>query len=91
LEAWPGPRKRRARGAGLTYLHRTAILIHMRTTLNIDELLLQEAQRLSGLKEKTAVLHAGLEALIARESARRLAALGGSERRLRSIPRRRRP
>jgi Arc/MetJ family transcription regulator len=63
--------------------------MHMRTTLNIDELLLREAQRLSGLKEKTAVLHAGLEALIARESARRLAALGGSERRLRSIPRRR--
>jgi Arc/MetJ family transcription regulator len=63
--------------------------MHMRTTLNIDEVLLREAQRLSGLKEKTAVLHAGLEALIARQSARRLAALGGSERRLRRIPRRR--
>ena len=63
--------------------------MHMRTTLNIDEVLLREAQRLSGLKEKTAVLHAGLEALIARQSARRLAALGGSERRLRPIPRRR--
>ncbi len=63
--------------------------MQMRTTLNIDELLLREAQRLSGLKEKTAVLHAGLEALIVRESARRLAALGGSERRLRPIPRRR--
>lgn len=63
--------------------------MHMRTTLNIDEALLREAQRLSGFKEKTAVLHAGLEALIARESARRLAALGGSERRLRPIPRRR--
>ena len=63
--------------------------MHMRTTLNIDEALLREAQQLSGLKEKTAVLHAGLEALIARESARRLAALGGSERRLRPIPRRR--
>lgn len=62
--------------------------MHMRTTLNIDEALLREAQKLSGLKEKTAVLHAGLEALIARESARRLAALGGSERRLRPIPRR---
>lgn len=63
--------------------------MQMRTTLNIDEALLREAQRLSGLKEKTAVLHAGLEALIARESARRLAALGGSEPRLRPIPRRR--
>lgn len=63
--------------------------MQMRTTLNIDELLLREAQRLSGLKEKTAVLHAGLEALIAREGARRLAVLGGSERRLRPIPRRR--
>lgn len=73
----------------LTRLHQPAILMQMRTTLNIDELLLREAQRLSGLKEKTAVLHAGLEALIAREGARRLAVLGGSERRLRPIPRRR--
>ena len=56
-----------------------AILVHMRTTLNLDEDLLREAQRLSGLKEKTSVLHAGLEALIARESAKRLAALGGTE------------
>ena len=62
----------------------------MRTTINIDDDLLQEAQRLSGLKEKTAVVHAGLEALIARESARRLARLGGSEKQLRSVPRRRR-
>lgn len=62
----------------------------MRTTINIDDDLLREAQRLSGLKEKTAVVHAGLEALIARESARRLARLGGSEKQLRSVPRRRR-
>ena len=73
----------------LTRLHRLAILMHMRTTLNLDEDLLREAQRLSGLKEKTSVLHAGLEALIARESARRLAALGGTEKTLRPIPRRR--
>jgi Arc/MetJ family transcription regulator len=83
------PEPREVPGPGLTHLHQTAILMHMRTTLNIDEVLLREAQRLSGLKEKTAVLHAGLEALIARQSARRLAALGGSERRLRRIPRRR--
>jgi Arc/MetJ family transcription regulator len=70
-------------------MHQTAILMHMRTTLIIDDELLAKAQQLSGLEEKTAVLHAGLEALIARESARRLAALGGTERALKSIPRRR--
>jgi len=60
----------------------------MRTTLIIDDELLSKAQELSGLREKTAVLHAGLRALISRESARRLAALGGSERALKPIPRR---
>ncbi len=63
--------------------------MHMRTTLNIDDELLREARRLSGIEEKTALLHAGLKALIARESARRLAALGGSEKAVRGIPRRR--
>ena len=66
-----------------------AILVHMKTTLNIDDALLEQARRLAGIEEKTALIHAGLEALIARESARRLAALGGSERALRPIPRRR--
>jgi Arc/MetJ family transcription regulator len=61
----------------------------MRTTLNLDEALLDEARKLSGLEERTALIHEGLRALIARESARRLARLGGSEPRLRSIPRRR--
>jgi len=61
----------------------------MRTTLILDDDLLREAQRLSGLSEKTAVVHAGLEALIARESARRLAALGGTQKGLQRIPRRR--
>jgi Arc/MetJ family transcription regulator len=62
----------------------------MRTTLIIDDALLAKAQELSGLKEKkAAVVHAGLQALIARENARRLAALGGTERRLKPIPRRR--
>jgi Arc/MetJ family transcription regulator len=73
----------------LTDLHHDGPLMHMRTTLNIDDRLLTEARRLSGLKAKTAVLHAGLEALIARESAKRLATLGGQERRLKSVPRRR--
>ena len=61
----------------------------MRTTLNIDDSLLQEAARLTGIAEKTAIVRAGLEALIARESARRLAALGGSEPGMRRIRRRR--
>lgn len=65
--------------------------MHMRTTLIIDDKLLAKAQELSGLQEKTAVLHAGLHALIARESARRLAALGGTERGLKPVPRRRSP
>ena len=59
--------------------------MHMRTTLIIDEVLLGKARKLSGLDEKTAVVRAGLEALIARESARRLAALGGTERELYEI------
>ena len=63
--------------------------MHMRTTLIIDDELLSKARELSGLKEKTAVLHAGLRALIARESALRLAALGGTERALKRIRRRR--
>jgi Arc/MetJ family transcription regulator len=70
-------------------MHRTGILMHMRTTLNIDDALLGRAAELSGLREKTAVVRAGLEALIAKESARRLAALGGTDRRVRQVRRRR--
>jgi Arc/MetJ family transcription regulator len=70
-------------------MHKSYIFVHMRTTLNIDDELLEKARRLSGLKEKTAVVRAGLEALVALESARRLAALGASERKLRPIRRRR--
>jgi Arc/MetJ family transcription regulator len=61
----------------------------MRITFNIDDALLGEAQRLSGLTERTAVIHEGLRALIERESARRLARLGATERSLRVPPRRR--
>ena len=61
----------------------------MRTTLNIDDALLQKAAKLTGTTEKTALVRRGLEALIALESARRLAALGGTEKDLRPIPRRR--
>jgi len=64
-------------------------MMHMRTTLNLDDELVNQAKDLTGIKEKTALLHAGLEALVAKEAARRLAALGGSSPRLRPIPRRR--
>ena len=65
--------------------------MHMRTTLNIDDELVARARHLSGITEKTALIHAGLEALIARASAQRLAALGGQEKALESPPRRREP
>jgi Arc/MetJ family transcription regulator len=61
----------------------------MRTTLNIDDKILEKASRLTGLKEKTALVRLGLEALIARESSKRLARLGGTEKDLRAIRRRR--
>lgn len=70
-------------------MHELHRIMHMRTILILDEELLADARRLSGLKEKTAVVHAGLRALISRESARRLAALGGTECGLRPVPRRR--
>ncbi len=60
----------------------------MRTTLNIDDQLLGEAQRITGLTEKVALVREGLRALIERESARRLARLGGSEPQLRPPSRR---
>jgi Arc/MetJ family transcription regulator len=61
----------------------------MRTTINIDDAILKRAARLAGIKEKTALVRRGLEALIALESSRRLAKLGGTEKGLRPIPRRR--
>lgn len=61
----------------------------MRTTVNLDEALIDEAQRLTGIAERTTLIHEGLRALIERESARRLARLGGSEKSLRPPPRRR--
>lgn len=60
----------------------------MRTTLNIDDDLLAKASSLTGIKEKTSLVRLGLEALIAAESARRLAKLGGSEPQLDRVPRR---
>jgi hypothetical protein len=57
--------------------------------LNIDDALVERAAELSGIEERTALIHEGLRALIAREASRRLARLGGSEPKLKDIPRRR--
>ena len=61
----------------------------MRTTLNIEDDLLDKAARLTGIEKKTSLVRLGLEALIARESGKRLAKLGGTEVKLERIPRRR--
>jgi Arc/MetJ family transcription regulator len=60
----------------------------MRTTLNIEDNLIEKATKITGIKEKTTLVKLGLEALIARESARRLAKLGGTQKQIQAIPRR---
>ena len=60
----------------------------MRTTLNIEDTLMDKASKMTGIKEKTALVKLGLEALIARESGKRLARLGGTQKQLKAIPRR---
>jgi hypothetical protein len=64
-----------------------AVLAPMRTTLNLDDSLLARAQELTGISERTALLHEGLRLLIQREAARRLAKLGGTAPGLRAPPR----
>jgi Bacterial antitoxin of type II TA system, VapB len=61
----------------------------MRTTLNIEDTLVERASELAGIREKTTLVKLGLEALIAKESAKRLAKLGGTQKQLKAIPRRR--
>ena len=61
----------------------------MKITLNIDEQLFKKASQLTGIEEKTSLVKLGLEALIAQESAKRLAKLGGTEKNLEGIHRRR--
>jgi len=73
----------------LTNAYILCILICMRTTLNIDDEKLSRAAELTGVKEKTSLVRMGLDALIASQSAVRLAALGGTEKKLRPIRRRR--
>ena len=61
----------------------------MRTTVNIDDELLSKAQKLTGMSGKTALVNAGLKALVERESARALARMGGTMPDLKPIRRRR--
>ena len=63
--------------------------MHMRTTLILRDDIMKRASGLAGITEKTALVHAGLEALIEKKAGERLAALGGSEPRLRRMRRRR--
>jgi Arc/MetJ family transcription regulator len=63
--------------------------VTMRTTLIIDDATYRKAAELTGVKEKTSLVRMGLESLISRESSKRLAQLGGSERKLKNIKRRR--
>ena len=63
----------------------------MRTTLNIDDALLEQAREMTGETEKTKLVHLGLEALIQRTAALRLAALGGTDRKATAGPRRKAP
>jgi len=60
----------------------------MRTTVNLDDNLLLEAERVSGIKERATLVNEGMRALIERESAKRLARLGGSQPALKPIRRR---
>lgn len=61
----------------------------MRTTVSLDDELVQRAQEYTGVQEKSALLREALQALVEREAARRLAAMGGASRKLKPIPRRR--
>lgn len=64
-------------------------VVDMRTTLVIDDKLLERARAVTGLQEKTALVKAGLETLIAREASKRLAALRATQPKLSDVPRRR--
>lgn len=65
------------------------ILVHMRTTINIDDSLINKASALTGIEEKTTLIRLGLEALIKNENSKRLAKFGGTEKSLTAVPRRR--
>jgi Arc/MetJ family transcription regulator len=61
-------------------MHEVGMIVNMRRTINLDNRLMAEAAQLTGITGKTALLHKALEALIAVEAGRRLAALGGSDK-----------
>jgi len=84
-----GPPKPTCETKSLQCAYDTCIMIWMRTTLNIDDELLAEARKFTGEKEKTALVHLGLRALIEREAGKRLARLGATMPKLRIAPRRR--
>lgn len=71
------------------YTYTSRVPIIMRTTLNLNDSIFKKASQLTGIQEKTYLIHEGLKALITLESRRRLAKLGGSEKFLKTIPRRR--
>ena len=73
----------------MTRLMQSQSVVSMRTTVILDDRLLAQAQQLCGELERTALLKEALQALVQRESARRLAALGGSQPDLAPVPRRR--
>jgi Arc/MetJ family transcription regulator len=74
-----------------TYDRAYELEVFMRTTLNLEDKLIHKAREMTGIHEKTHLVRLGLEALIARESSKRLAKLGGTERKLGTVPRRRGP
>ena len=73
----------------MTDAYVSCIIVCMRTTINIDDKLLAEAQRYTGEKEKTKLVHMGLQALIQDHLAKRLIALGGTDPHAKAAPRRR--
>ena len=86
LDRWAAPHKA---SDDATFDAHSESSIAMRTTINIDDALLAKAAKLAGPLDRSAVVHEGLKALIERESARRLARLGGSQPALKAPPRRR--
>ena len=70
-------------------MHSSCILMHVRTTIVIDDMLLERAREATGINAKTTLVRVALEALISREAGKRLAALGGTQPKLGDVPRRR--
>ena len=78
-------------GAAKFHMHQSGIMMHMRTTLILNDDLIRQAQEYTGIQEKTALIHEALRHVIAREAGKRLAALGGTMPDFTLPPRRRSP